>query len=782
MPHAAPAGHGLGLIGSVWVVAALLCGCLAPAPTTDPAEQRGQGVLRVGTSGDYLPFSLDGRGFDVDVAERFAASLGARIAWVPFRWSELADDLAHDRFDVAMSGVTWRPDRAVHGWMSRAVASGGPCVVGAREPSRVAVNRGGFLEGWARRQLAGAVLVLTDDNLSLPGRLERGEVDAFVTDSFELPHFARPDWPVECSPPRHRKVYWVAPARASELGPVLDAWLRSNETLLGDLRERWFGRSASRDDADHVIDLLARRLALMPHVARWKGARGQPIEDREREAVVLAATRRAAARAGVDVRSADRLFRLQIELAKRVQTGAMGPVGDQAEPELDLVRELRPLLLRLGSRIVDGLARAAPIPEGRLRASELSPFSPLLQAEEIESLRTALADVRPAEPAVLLETRVHTGEPANRGREHYSAWFASERDGVLFFGLSPFWELWWPSGGDALADLREPGDHLVGRFDLERERFMPPLRLRSGARGSVWDVLAHSNRSLYYTAYFEGAGRVAPDGTAAAIFSSAGTGLNELVEGPDGNLYVTRYSDAPDDPQAQRFGSVVVLSPEGVVLREIPLGENEPGFTAPKSIAVDPESRDVWLNTDTFLADGTIAHETILVAAGQGEPIRTSGPPELHFVHFDRTGRGWFAEVAAGRLRLRVTRGGTTLHALALGSIGPLDFVQEIVSAADGGVILTLWSGDVFWVAPSSSEEANGFACRRMRFELPTDCVPPARRSLLYTAVLHGERLFATLYCGATVLAADVAALDPESEHCQEAPSGGRIWVEDRTW
>ena len=43
---------------------------------------------------------------------------------------------------------------AVNGWMTRAVASGGACVLGAEAPRRLAVNRGGVLERWARERFA----------------------------------------------------------------------------------------------------------------------------------------------------------------------------------------------------------------------------------------------------------------------------------------------------------------------------------------------------------------------------------------------------------------------------------------------------------------------------------------------------------------------------------------------------------------------------------------------------------------------------------------------------
>ena len=198
---------------------ALTAGVLAAEP-----------ALRVGTSDDYPPFSLHGRGFDVDVAQALARDLGARIAWVRFRWPELRADVAADRFDVAMSGITWRPERAVIGWMSRAVAQGGPCIVGNPASGPIAVNRGGVLESWARRRFTADRLVAIDDNLSLPMLLAGGAVGAFVTDSFELSSRPRPaQAAVRCEPERDRKVYWIAPARAAELGPRIDRWLAENE-------------------------------------------------------------------------------------------------------------------------------------------------------------------------------------------------------------------------------------------------------------------------------------------------------------------------------------------------------------------------------------------------------------------------------------------------------------------------------------------------------------------------------------------------------------------------
>src|SRR5262249_21943553 len=153
------------------------------------------------------------------------------------------------------------------------------------------------------------------------------------------------------------------------------------------------------------------------------------------------------------------------------------------------------------------------------------------------------------------------------GVERYSAWFGDERDGIIYFGLSPFWSDLHEHGGDPNADLLEPSAHAIGRFDMNRNAFLEPLVARrpgDDSRSSVWDVLAHPNGWVYYTTYFEEMGRVRPGLTEVQHFD-LGPGLNEIALGPGQNLYVTRYGGGGGD------GGVVVVSPEGKLLREVRL-------------------------------------------------------------------------------------------------------------------------------------------------------------------------------------------------------------------
>jgi cyclohexadienyl dehydratase len=379
------------MLRAMLLAAALLLGCRgaefersAPAPAPAPPTRP---VLRIGTSGDYPPFSKAGSGFDIEVGKRLAEALDHDVEWVPFAWPDLKAKIAANAFDVAMSGVTLRPDRSLIGYMTRAVASGGPCVLGQAEPKRVAVNRGGILERWARERLRAVQLRTVDDNLALPVLLERGEVDAIVTDSFELAHFARPGWRTVCEPARDRKVYWVSPGRVAELAPRIDAWLSSREPRLRKLRAQWLGEAPGWKDVDHLVDLLARRLALMPAVAAYKKERELPIEDAAREAVVLAQTIDSAAAAGLEQDSVRALFVELIALAKAVQQR-----NSDAQP-LDLESVLRPALSSLGERILVALVACAnELPQ--LRLEQLDLLVPLIDEGERRRLLQALRAVR----------------------------------------------------------------------------------------------------------------------------------------------------------------------------------------------------------------------------------------------------------------------------------------------------------------------------------------------------------------------------------------------------
>ncbi|HWZ91210.1 MAG TPA: transporter substrate-binding domain-containing protein, partial [Polyangiaceae bacterium] len=103
--------------------ALLLGSALAPltfsrlARADDVDAIRSRGALRVGTAGDYAPFSsATGKtfvGFDVELGKRLAKDFGVRAEFVRFAWPELTQALKAGQFDLAMSGITLRGDRCL---------------------------------------------------------------------------------------------------------------------------------------------------------------------------------------------------------------------------------------------------------------------------------------------------------------------------------------------------------------------------------------------------------------------------------------------------------------------------------------------------------------------------------------------------------------------------------------------------------------------------------------------------------------------------------------------
>jgi cyclohexadienyl dehydratase len=344
-----------------WLLA-LLVGCAgadAPAP-----------VLRVGTSGDYAPFSVEGpagrSGFDVEVARAYAKDRGLRIRWVPVRWPTLDRDFAAGRFDVVTSGVTVRPERSLAGRFSVPVARSGVVLLRRRragEPRRIAVNAGGHLERAARRLFPNAELRPLSPNAAVREALVAGEVDAAVTDTLEAPGWLAGTRGIEALGPYTRdwKAYWL-PAAAGERARDLDAWLLAREAdgTLAALRERALPEGALGATATPLAALgaaLAERLALMPLVAEAKRASGAPVRVPEQERAVLdaalASVREAAARAGRAAPSdagVKAFFGAMIDAAREIQERTLAGPPSTAPPA-DLDAALRPALARISERI-----------------------------------------------------------------------------------------------------------------------------------------------------------------------------------------------------------------------------------------------------------------------------------------------------------------------------------------------------------------------------------------------------------------------------------------------
>ncbi|MDG2169867.1 MAG: transporter substrate-binding domain-containing protein [Opitutales bacterium] len=377
-------------LGILFLIACVF-GC-----TESPQETR---ILRVGTSGDYEPFSMlndqgEFEGYDIVLAEQFAADNGYELKWVSFAWPDLISDLEAGKFDLAMSGVTIRKDRSLKAQFSVPLAMSGAVVIvpeGSvhndieeidREGFRLAVNEGGHLERVTREHFSKASIVTTQDNQALPAMLLAGEVDALVTDTMEAPYWLERVKDAKALPPftRDVKAALIHPDR-SDLAGELNGWLLEQEANgnLGLWREEHLPTGNGTKTTSLISALLAamvERLHLMVDVAESKRKTGKAIEDIEQEARVIQAAVKGVAdlaevngQRALDPKLVEHFFCAQIEAAKAIQRHTMRQ-SPSMETTPDLVTEIRPALGRISARInqlICSLATTEGFDERRIR-------------------------------------------------------------------------------------------------------------------------------------------------------------------------------------------------------------------------------------------------------------------------------------------------------------------------------------------------------------------------------------------------------------------------------
>jgi len=396
--------------------AGLALALLAARPTAAAGE-----ALRVGTSGDYPPFSAEAtgapdglRGLDVELLRAFAKERGHSLTFVRFRWPDLSRAFRAGEFDLAAGGITVRPERAVLGDFTRPVTSTGAVAL-VRDPARfphreslaaarIAVNAGGHLERVARSLFPAARIVAVADNGAPPRLLAAGEVDAALTDAAEAPHWRRqvPEAAVLGPFTRDAKAFWVGGGREA-LARELDRWLAEREAdgTLAHLRTEHLGAPEPRSAAPlpALVAAIRLRLELAPLVAEAKRRAGLPVaapaQERRVLEAALAAVREAAARAGRAAPSdaAVRAFFIaQIEAGKALQTRALAGAPAPGPP-FDLDGELRPALARVGARIAELLVELPPgTPPEELRRAALESLAlPGLPEEDARRLADSLA-------------------------------------------------------------------------------------------------------------------------------------------------------------------------------------------------------------------------------------------------------------------------------------------------------------------------------------------------------------------------------------------------------
>ncbi len=146
-----------------------------------------RGTLRVGMTGDYLPFTYFDkatakfRGFDVDMAEALGKALGVKVEFVQTAWPQMMKDFEADNFDVAMGGVSITLDRQKKGMFSTPIMREGKTPIARcadkgkfettaeidKAGTRVIVNPGGTNERFAKANIKNAEIKTWNDNVTI---------------------------------------------------------------------------------------------------------------------------------------------------------------------------------------------------------------------------------------------------------------------------------------------------------------------------------------------------------------------------------------------------------------------------------------------------------------------------------------------------------------------------------------------------------------------------------------------------------------------------------------
>lgn len=220
-------------------------------------EIKQSGELRIGVPGDYAPLAFHDKqgnlvGYDIDMARSLSDELQLKVSFVPTSWPTLSADLAADKFDIAMGGVTATAGREAQFALSAPVVKNGKIALTHcdkaekfpsleaidREDVRVIVNPGGTNQSYVDDHIKHAQIIRTQDNVANLQGIRDRSAEIMFTDLIEGDYYQSKEPGVFCvATPEvlpgtaSYKVYMMS----KDNQPLLDA---VNQWLTGETKTR----------------------------------------------------------------------------------------------------------------------------------------------------------------------------------------------------------------------------------------------------------------------------------------------------------------------------------------------------------------------------------------------------------------------------------------------------------------------------------------------------------------------------------------------------------------
>lgn len=161
-------------------------------------------ILRVGTTGDYKPFTYLNQshyeGIDIELAKNLAKSLNAKVKFVKTSWPTMRQDLKENKFDILMGGITKKLNKQQIGLFSSGYYTSGKTPIARckdrdkykslgqidRPNVKVIVNPGGTNQKFVKKHIKSAHIIVYNDNNTIFKQISERKADVMITDSIEV--------------------------------------------------------------------------------------------------------------------------------------------------------------------------------------------------------------------------------------------------------------------------------------------------------------------------------------------------------------------------------------------------------------------------------------------------------------------------------------------------------------------------------------------------------------------------------------------------------------------